>query len=136
MWQGVQHIMNIRGQNHTAVDTSIALAEELNTFFTCFEAQIAQPAARSSQPQPVFSSHSLTVQEQDVKRMLSRVIPRKASELNRVLVKVLRACANKLSLVFSTIFNLTLTQAVIPACLKSATIIPIHKIGVDGCTNM
>lgn len=41
--------------------------------------------------------------------------------------KVLKACAHQLSEVFTTIFNLSLAQATIPACLKSAIIIPIPK---------
>uniref|UniRef100_A0A3P9M7M4 Reverse transcriptase domain-containing protein n=1 Tax=Oryzias latipes TaxID=8090 RepID=A0A3P9M7M4_ORYLA len=60
-------------------------------------------------------------------RMFSRVNPRKAAGPDGVPGKVLRACADQLSQVFTKIFNLSLAQAFIPACLKSSTIIPIPK---------
>ena len=59
--------------------------------------------------------------------MLSRVNLRKAAGPDGVLGKVLKACADQLSQVFTSIFNLSLTQATIPACLKSTTIIPVPK---------
>ena len=59
--------------------------------------------------------------------MLTRVNLRKALGPDGVLGMVLRACIAQLSQVFTTIFNLSLTQSTIPACLKSATIIPVLK---------
>ncbi len=53
--------------------------------------------------------------------------PKKAAGPDRVPGKVLRACAYQLAPTFSRIFNLSLAQAVIPLCLKSATIIPVPK---------
>ena len=62
-----------------------------------------------------------------MRRVLLAVNPRKAPGPDGVPGKVLRACAHQLSGVFCRIFNLSLAQAVIPTCLKSATIIPILK---------
>jgi len=53
--------------------------------------------------------------------------PRKAAGPYGVPGKVLKACCNELSAVFTTIFNLSLAQAIVPSSLKSATIIPIPK---------
>ncbi len=36
-------------------------------------------------------------------------------------------CADQLALVFTMIFNLSLTQSVIPTCFKKSTIIPVPK---------
>lgn len=41
--------------------------------------------------------------------------------------KVLKACADQLTGVFTTIFNLSLSLAIVPPCLKTSTIIPILK---------
>ena len=59
--------------------------------------------------------------------MLLAVNPKKAIGPDRVPGKVLRACAHHLALIFTRIFNLSLAQAVIPPCLKSATVIPVPK---------
>uniref|UniRef100_A0A8C5G818 Reverse transcriptase domain-containing protein n=2 Tax=Gouania willdenowi TaxID=441366 RepID=A0A8C5G818_GOUWI len=65
--------------------------------------------------------------ERDVRRVLLAVNPRKAAGPDGVPGKVLRACAHQLTPIFNRIFNLSLNQAVIPPCLKSATIIPVPK---------
>ena len=91
MWQGIQKITNFRGQNDTAVDSSDQLPEELNTFFARFEIPTHTSAATPPQPQPQSppSSHTLTVQAQDVKRELRKVNPRKATGPDGVPGKIL-----------------------------------------------
>lgn len=59
--------------------------------------------------------------------MLKAVNLRKAVGPDGVLCKVLKTCAGQLSRVFTKIFNLSLTQASIPTCLKTARIIPVAK---------
>ncbi|MCP4487325.1 MAG: DUF1891 domain-containing protein [Gammaproteobacteria bacterium] len=63
----------------------------------------------------------------DVKRVFRAVNIRKATGPDGVPGKVLKACADQLAPVFTDIFNSSLKQATIPACLKSATIIPVPK---------
>lgn len=53
--------------------------------------------------------------------------PRKVASPDGVPGKVLRACTHQLTLIFTRLFNLSLDQAAIPSCLKSATIIPVPK---------
>lgn len=69
VWQGIQVITNFRGQDNPAVDSSVQLVEELNTFFARFEIQTQQLSAAPPQPLPLppLSSQTLTVQAQDVK---------------------------------------------------------------------
>ena len=128
VWQGIQQITNFRGQTISGGDSSIALAEELNSFFARFEAPALQSTATPPvQSHPAPSSQLLTVQVQEVERMLKTINTRKASGPDGVPGKVLKACAAQLAPVFTEIFNLSLTQSTIPACMKSATIIPIPK---------
>ena len=87
----------------------------------------SQCAATPPQPRPASSSQPLNAQAKEVEWMLSRVNPRKASGPDGIPGKVLKACAAELLQVFTTIFNLSLTQSTLPACLKSATIIPVPK---------
>ena len=41
--------------------------------------------------------------------------------------RVLKACADQLSSVFTDIFNVSLTESVIPTCFKETTIVPVPK---------
>lgn len=50
-----------------------------------------------------------------------------AKKINEVPGKVLQTCADQLAGVFTRIFNSSLTHAIVPLCLKSATIIPVPK---------
>ena len=43
--------------------------------------------------------------------------------------RAFRECADQLAVVFLDIFNLSLTQAVIPTCFKMSTIIAVPKKG-------
>ncbi len=111
------------------MDLSASVAEELNSFFARFETSQQQHSSASALPPPSPSSctTTLTVSEHDVRRVLLAVNPKKAAGPDGVPGKVLRACAHQLTSIFTRIFNLSLAQAVIPPCLKSATIIPVPK---------
>lgn len=68
-----------------------------------------------------------------MRRVLRSVNPRKAAGPDGVPGEVLKACADQLSTVFATIFNLSLARVIIPPCLKSAVIIPVpRKPTIDG----
>lgn len=79
VWQGIQQILNLRGQTNSGADSSTALAEVLKSFFALFETPASWFAATPPQPHPTSNFQALTVQAQEVEQMLSRVNPRKAS---------------------------------------------------------
>ncbi len=127
MWQDIQNITNFRGCATTAgTNYSAQLAEELNCFFARFEAT-QHNTVSSLWLTPAGNTPALTLQEHEVRRVLRSVNPRKATRPDGVPGNVLRACADKLTPVCTNIFNQSLLQAIIPRCLKSATIIPIPK---------
>ncbi|KAF7650679.1 hypothetical protein LDENG_00122050 [Lucifuga dentata] len=115
VWQGLQHITNYKGSAPVTTITDASLAEELNHFFARFEAK--RPHTVALPPQTSIN-HTLTLQEQQVRRELKAVNPRKAAGPDGVLSKVLCACADQLAGVLTKIFNLSLSQATIPSCLK------------------
>ncbi len=123
VWQGVQHITNFKGSATTGSNSSASLAEELNCFFARFDKK--SPLQHTSLP--VTGTQSLTLQEYEVRQVFRSVNPRKAAGPDGVLGKVLKACAYELAAVFTDIFNQSLSQAIVPACLKSAIIIPVPK---------
>ncbi|KAK3553519.1 hypothetical protein QTP70_004199 [Hemibagrus guttatus] len=49
--------------------------------------------------------------------------------------RVLRECAEQLADVFTNIFNISLSSAVVPTCLKTITIIPVPKKSPVSCPN-
>ena len=49
--------------------------------------------------------------------------------------RVLQACTDQLSSVFTDIFNLSLSESVIPTCFKQTTIVPVHKNTKVTCLN-
>ena len=48
---------------------------------------------------------------------------------------VVRACADQLASVFTDIYNLSLTEYVIPTCFKQTTIVPVPKNVKLTCLN-
>ncbi|TKS65504.1 RNA-directed DNA polymerase from mobile element jockey [Collichthys lucidus] len=123
VWRGVQQLTNYK-TNRGAAKGDLALAEELNVFFARFE--VTAPDV----PQPHHTAHSsttLTLVEQEVRRTLRAVNPRKAAGPDGVPGRVLRECADQLAGVFTRIFNRSLAQSSVPPCLKSSTIVPLPK---------
>ena len=49
--------------------------------------------------------------------------------------RVIKACADQLTEVFTKIFNLSLQLSVVPTCLKTATIVPVPKKSTVNCLN-
>ncbi|XP_034031074.1 uncharacterized protein LOC117514629 [Thalassophryne amazonica] len=123
VWQGVQHITNHRPSTLLADYSDASLAENLNSFFAHFE---VQPPETVIIPSPAHNSHALTLEEQEVRRMLRGVNSRKAAGPDSVSGRVLRECAAQLASVFTNIFNQSMSQAAVPR-LKSTIIVPLPK---------
>lgn len=126
VWQDIQDITNYRGRDVTTGNSSVSLAEELNCYFAHFNTS-QQNTATPPRPPTASSTPSLTLKEHDARQVLRTVNPREAAGPDGAPGKMLKACADQLSRFFSIIFNHSLTQAAIPSCLKSATIIPVPK---------
>ncbi len=132
VWQGVQHMTNYRPSNFSATDVDTSLAEELNHFFARFE---VEPTGTAKTHPPAHSSHFITVEEHEVWRTMRAVNLRKAMGPDGVSGQVLRDCAGQLAGVFTKIFNQSLSQAAVPSCLKTSTIIPVPKKNTISCLN-
>ena len=83
-----------------------SLADDLNNFFARFESDSRQEAAL-----PARGEETLTVTELEVRRMFRGVNTRKAAGPDGISGRVLKACAEQLAPVFTTIFNLSLSQS-------------------------
>ncbi len=77
----------------------------------------------------------MTLSPDSVRRSLSRINACKAPGPDNIAGRVLRDCAVELTDVFTDIFNISLSQAVVPTCFKATTIIPVPKKSSPSCFN-
>ena len=130
MWQGVQVLMDCKSRQGVNEDAS--LPDRLSNFFSCFEALNLTTRVRAGAFAPSIGP-ALTINTAVTCRTLTRVNPGKAGGPdNRC---VLRTCTGELEDVWTDIFNISLSQAIIPRCFKTSTIIPLAKKSVVCCLN-
>ncbi|KAI2647723.1 hypothetical protein H4Q32_031236 [Labeo rohita] len=115
-----------------ACDDDTTLPDALNEFYARFEMQNDTPAQKLPTPP---NNQALCLSPADVRKTLSRVNPRKAAGPDNIPGRVLRDCAAQLTDVLTDIFNTSLSQAVVPTCLKSTSIIPVPKKSPVSCLN-
>ncbi len=123
LWQGIQTITDYKPPPQ-ACDDDTSLPDALNHFYSRFEMQNNTSAQKLPTPP---SDQALCLSPADVRKTLSRINPRKAAGPDNIPGRVLKDCAEQLTDVLTDIFNISLSQAVIPTCLKSTTIIPVPK---------
>ncbi len=122
LWQAIQTITDYKPPPQACDDTS--LPDALNHFYSWFEMQNDTPAQKLPTPP---NDQALYLSPADVRKTLSRINPRKAAGPDNISGRVLKDCAAQLMDVLTDIFNTSLSQAVVPTCLKSTTIIPVPK---------
>ncbi len=110
LWQAIQTITDYKPPPQACEDDP-SLPDTLNHFYSWFEMQNDTPAQKLS---------------------LSRINPRKAAGPDNIPGRVLKDCAAQLTDVLT---DTSLSQAVIPTCLKSTTIIPVPKKSSVSCLN-
>ncbi|CDQ88202.1 unnamed protein product [Oncorhynchus mykiss] len=121
MWQGLQSITDYKKKTSPIPDQDVLLPDRLNNFFARFEdntVPLAQPATKTC---------GLSFTAAGVSKTFKRVNPRRAEGPDGIPSHVLRACADKLAVVFTDIFNQSLSQSAVPTCFKRATIVPVPK---------
>ncbi|KAK1803345.1 hypothetical protein P4O66_004125 [Electrophorus voltai] len=139
LWQGLRMITEYRSPPSGLMSADKSLANELNTFFTRFEATSSSANASSASTngtigtangacaEPTIEQHPLIITESDVRRVFKRVNTRKAVGSDGICGRVLKACADQLAPVFTDIFNLSLTLGIVPSSFKRSAIVPVPK---------
>ncbi|KAF7645238.1 hypothetical protein LDENG_00208050 [Lucifuga dentata] len=84
---------------------------------------------------PSPSEQVLQLSTAEVKKAFTSINPHKVAGPDNIPGCVLKDCAEHLKDVFADIFNISLSLAVVPTCLKSATIIPVPKKSNTACLN-
>ncbi len=131
LWQGIQTITDYKPPPQ-AFNDDTSLPDALNHFYSRFEMQNDTSAQKLPTPP---NDQALCLSPADVRKTLSRINPRKAAGPDNIPGRVLKDCAEQLTDVLTDIFNTSLSQAVIPTCLKSTTIIPVPKKSPVSCLN-
>ncbi len=131
LWQAIQTITDYKPLPQ-ACDDGPSLPDTLNHFYSRFEMQNDTPAQKLPTPP---NDQALCLSAADVRKTLSRINPRKAAGPDNIPGRVLKDCAAQLTDVLTDIFNTSLSQAVVPTCLKSTTIIPVPKKSPVSCLN-
>lgn len=130
MWRGIKCITDY---NKTDAQCPYRpLPEALNSFYALFEASNTTTTSRFT-PSPDDPPLSVTAAE--VRMTLQRVNPRNATGPDGVPGRVLKDCAHQLTMVMTDIFNISLSQATVPTCLKTSTIVPVPKASTVSCHN-
>ena len=131
VWRGLQQMTNYKASRRSADELATPeLVNDLNAFYARFNATSVPPttpAPPPPSPQHPSNTGSLVLTEHDVRRTLRGVDPRKATGPDGIPGRVLRDCADQLAPVFTDIFNQSLSQATVPTCFKTSTIIPVPK---------
>ncbi|KAK3524976.1 hypothetical protein QTP86_011792 [Hemibagrus guttatus] len=97
------------------------------------EMSVRHVAARKTIPPP--NDQVLCLSTADMKRTLCTVNPRKSAGPDNIPGRVLRECAEQLADVFTDIFNISLSSAIVPTCLETMTIVPLPKKSTVSCLN-
>ncbi|KAI4881499.1 hypothetical protein NFI96_012321 [Prochilodus magdalenae] len=120
MWRGIKCITDYKTRD-AQCSKDPSLPEALNKFYARFEDPETPPSIRLT---PTPGEVPLSVTPAEVRRTLRRINPRKSAGPDNIPGRVLLERADQISEVLADIFNVSLTQAAVPTCLKTATIIP------------
>jgi hypothetical protein len=112
------------GKPTLEVPSDLSLPDKLNAFYARFEVSNTEAYMRAP---AVPDDNVITLSIADVSKTFKQVNIHKAAGLDRLPGRVLRACADQLVSVFTDLFNLSLTESVIPTCFKQTTIVPVPK---------
>jgi len=104
------------------------LPDTLNQFFACFD-------GHSNSMEIQRSRYLSSSKRHQVRSTLRSINVNKAAGPDKVPGCTLKSCADQLAGVFTSIFNLSLQQAVVPTCQKLTTIIPVPKKRSVKCLN-
>ena len=130
LWQGLCTITDHKAKPSSIMNADTSLADELNIFYARSEANSQQAVIPTS-----GGETALTVTEHDVRRTLRCVNPSEAAGPDGITGRVLKACADQLAPVFMVIFNLSLSQCIIPTCFKQSIIDRVPKKAQPSCLN-
>ncbi|KAK3562739.1 hypothetical protein QTP86_006521 [Hemibagrus guttatus] len=134
IWQGLQHITEYRQRSQGDITPKITLPDELNEFYARFEAPNTGQQHKTLASEGILDT-PLTVSSAEVRTALTKTNPQKAAGPDNIPGRALMVCSLELANMFTDIYNLSLTQALVPTCFKFTPIIPLPKKNTVTCLN-
>ncbi len=138
LWQSMQIVAEYKPRSSSIVNAIGSLVNDLNIFYSRFEASNVSSDGENLKDEIlglVRENEDLVISEMDVRTELHKFNIRKACGPDNIPGRVLKVCANQLAPVFTTIFNLSFNQGVVPISFKSSIIIPVPKTPCPGSLN-
>ncbi|KAK3534809.1 hypothetical protein QTP86_026082 [Hemibagrus guttatus] len=147
-YNGLRTITDYKAPTSGMPNVDASLADELNMFYTRFEAAaidanakananvIANAKANASgcrEEENANTKNAFIISEHDVRRAFRRVNTRKVTGPDGISGRVLRACADQLAPVFTEIFNLSLIQS---GCVLSPLLYSLYTYDSMATTNI
>ena len=121
-WMGLSYITGYKKKDAPSFNADeTEWAEELNNFYCRFEKHDDDPVL----PTDLVASCSL--QEDDVRKAFQGMKANKAQGPDGISPRLLKSCAQELSLVFTPLFNRSLQECKVPKLWKTSIIVPVAK---------
>ena len=117
-------ITDYKGKHSRGLPSDPSLPAELIPFCARFEASNTEACMRAP---TVPDDCVITLSIADVSKTFKQVNIHKPAVPDGLPGHVLRACADQLAGVFTDIFNMSLSESVIPTCFKQTTIVQVPK---------
>ena len=123
-------ITDYKGKPSRELPSDASLPVKLNAFCARFVASNTEAHMRAP---AVFDDCVITFSVADVSKTFNKQVNiHKAEGPDGLPGGVFKACVDQLSSVFTDIFNLSLTESVIPTCFKQTTIVLVPALAVPG----
>jgi hypothetical protein len=123
--------MDYQGKYSHKLPSDTSLPDELNNCYAHFKASNTEACVRAS---AVPDDCEITLSVADVSNSFTQVNIHKAAGPDGLPGCILRLCADQLASV-TDIFNVSLTESIIPTCFKQTTIVPVPKNTKVTCLN-
>jgi hypothetical protein len=112
--RGYSPLMDYKERPNPDLPNDASLPDELNAFHAHFNNNIVLGVRAV----PDLVDWMILLTEADVKNVFNQINTHKTVGPDGIPGRVLRACTEQLADIFTVIFNISLSQSVIPTCLR------------------
>ena len=127
-WDGLNTMMGRKVKKQgMKCDDPLTFANDLNLFYSRFDTTDFSKETEDICKPLLTVPNDLSISENDVKKVFSRLNPRKACGPDGLGGKVLKECSDVLSSVFCNLFQMLLNCHCVPRIWRTSSIIPVPK---------
>jgi hypothetical protein len=138
VWEGMSLMSGHKGKKGGKSDLGSAdkeYADKLNSFYCRFDCHdfsqergaLREELRREAESGKEEGLSGIQVTEEDVRREFRNAHPRKAAGPDKLKPSLLKVCADQLAGIFCTLFNLSLSESIVPSIWKTSCIVPVPK---------